>query len=172
MPRAPAAPARSPWPRRLAWGLSALLLLGLAGGLAAWHCRDRLLPPPPPTAFERTADEVIASFQKGLPKEFGPGLTLVAVRRDGPDVVFIIASDKRTAVDAHRDPAALEQVRDRERLQLLETCDIPDMARLLATGMRMHRLFVDRNGSVFFDVSLTADDCRARVVPPLAESRQ
>jgi hypothetical protein len=148
-------------PQNLRW-MGAVALAGLAVGAVllfgpAWQqkrsAEDRA------AQTEAMAQQALADYSKGLPKPYAPGLTLVAVRLEGPALVSIIRSAKRNAASDRANPQMMEIARQAEQAELLTHCRNPDVLRMLSQGLVLTRRFVDAGNDVFFEVSLSGQDC-------------
>jgi hypothetical protein len=157
-------PARQRYPRNPRW-IGAVALAGLAIGAAllfgpAWlqqrSAEERA------AQTEALARQVLADYSKGLPKPYAPGLTLEAVRLEGPVLVSFIRSARRSAAADRADPERLDAVRQSEQAELLTHCRNPDVLRMLSQGLVLTRRFIDARNDVFFEVTLRGQDCLAQ----------
>ncbi|KFN49206.1 hypothetical protein [Arenimonas composti] len=103
--------------------------------------------------------EVVAEMRRGLPQPFAPGLVTESIEIEGNRLIVRIRSERRRAERAHQDRASLMRVAEAEQAQLLQLCQDPGVARVLAHGVTLVRRFVDADGGLFFDVSITAAEC-------------
>lgn len=155
----PATPPRRGVPL-LAW---IVLALGAAVlGAAVWiYLR---VPTVDPVHVESLA--VVAEFRQNLPVDYGNGLVLESVALQGRHLVMTVRSTRRTLASAARDPASFRRIRDEERRLMLPFCDNRDVRRLLDQGVDISRRYLDTTDQLFFEVTLTAETCRVRDLPP------
>lgn len=156
-------PAQAPSPRRvprLAW---VVLALGAAVMAAAVWIYLRV---PTVTPLQLESLRVVAEFQRNLPVDYGNGLVLESVALEGRHLVMIVRSTRRTLASAARDPVSFHRIREDERALMLPFCDNRDVRRLLDQGLVISRRYLDTANLLFFEITLTADTCRVRDLPP------
>lgn len=139
------------------WLLPTVLVAGLAiiaGGW--WMAEQRSRQAAEAAADAGRIDQVLAEFQKGLPREYAPGLMLERVAFEGTDLVMTIRSLTRTVPETGGD---LQQVAAAEKALMLPLCQHGDVLFLLARGVTLKRRFVDHQDRLFFEISLTSADC-------------
>jgi len=135
------------------WLLPTVLVAGLAIIAGGWWMAEQRSRR---AADAGQVDAVLAEFQKGLPREYAPGLVLERVAFEGPDLVMVIRSLTRTVPEAGGD---MRQVAAAEKALMLPLCENGDVLFLLARGVSLKRRFVDHQDRVFFEISLTSADC-------------
>lgn len=151
-PAAPAPTARRglPW---LAW-----LVLALGGAViagAVWiYLRVPKIGP-----VELASLEVVAEFQRGLPRDYGNGLVLESVSLQGTEIVMVIRSTRLGLDAAARDKLRFEQARRDEKALMLPFCANRDVRALIDRGITLRRRYLDTQGRLFFDITLAASDC-------------
>ncbi|WP_374603062.1 hypothetical protein [Arenimonas sp.] len=138
------------------WLVAVVLAGGLAIIAAGWWNADRRAAQARESAMAARVQAIIDEFQKGLPREYSPGLELQRVAFEGSDLVMTIRSLRRRADPS--DPG-LSQVAQAEKALMLPLCDQPDVLFLLARGVVIKRRFVDSEGRLFFEISLASADC-------------
>ena len=139
------------------WVIALVLVAGLAiiaGGW--WHADRRAAQVRQTTEAAQRVQAILDEFRKDLPRPYAPGLELRDVAFEGNDLVMTIRSLKRRA-DAS-DPG-LGQIAQAEKSLMLPLRDQPDVLFLLARGVVIKRRFVDGDGGLFFEISLTSADC-------------
>ncbi|MDY0021643.1 hypothetical protein [Arenimonas caeni] len=135
------------------WLLPTVLVAGLAIIAGGWWMAEQRSRR---AADAGRVDEVLAEFQKGLPREYAPGLVLERVAFEGNELVMTIRSLTRTVPETGGD---LQQVAAAEKALMLPLCQHGDVLFLLARGVVLKRRFVDHQDRIFFEITLTSADC-------------
>ncbi len=157
-------PANNSAPRR---GLPALAWVVLAVGAAVISAAVWIflrVPTAHPLQLESAA--VVAQFQRSLPIDYGNGLVLETVALEGRNLVMTVRSTRRSLASAARDPQSFHRIREDERQLMLPFCDNRDVRRLLEQGIVISRRYLDTANQLFFEITLTAEACRVRDLPP------
>jgi len=121
---------------------------------------------PATAAVDNALAETAADMQKALPQPFAPGLVLEKVAVERRVLVFTIRSTKVHAQQARENLAALGRIRELEQNEMNSLCDNPRMKTIFANGAGAARRFIDTDGKVFFEVSLSAETCRTHPPSP------
>lgn len=135
------------------WLLPTVLVAGLAIIAGGWWMAEQRSRR---AADAGQVDAVLAEFQKGLPRDYAPGLVLERVAFEGTDLVMTIRSLTRTVPESGAD---MQQVAQAEKALMLPLCGNGDVLFLLARGVAIKRRFIDHQDRVFFEISLTSADC-------------
>ena len=135
------------------WLLPTVLIAGLAIIAGGWWMAEQRSQQ---AADAGRVDSVLAEFQKGLPREYAPGLTLEQVAFEGSELVMTIRSLTRTVPEAGPD---MQAVAAAEKALMLPLCQHGDVLFLLARGVTLKRRFVDHQDRIFFEITLTSADC-------------
>jgi hypothetical protein len=170
----PAASAPPPGPARTGLALG-LIGLGLAVIVVlAWLAYRTPRPVAPPVdPVNAIAAELVRGLEGDLPRDYGDGLVLERIGVEGRTIVMVMRSQGMTLEAAARDPASFAAARQEEAARLLTFCGNPEFRLVLDEGVVITRRFLDRNDQRFFDVSVSAAECRevGKLVRP-QESRE
>ncbi|MFY2762811.1 hypothetical protein [Arenimonas sp. MALMAid1274] len=129
-------------------------LIGLAVWAAQRHWRE--------ASLLGITQGVVEDLSKDLPKAYGDGLVLESVRAEPGRVLMVVRSTRRSLDTASRDLRSLEIARTIEQQVMLGYCDNPSVKQVLSTGVVFVRRYLDLQDRLFFEVGLTAEDCRRR----------
>ena len=170
----PAAPAPPPGPARTGLAL-ALVAIGLALIAALVWLAYRTPAPvaPPVDPVHAIAAGMVRELEGDLPRDYGDGLVLERIGVEGRTIIMVMRSKGMTLAAAAADPARFATVRQEEQARLLTFCGNPDFRLVLDEGVVVTRRFLDREDRRFFDVSVSAAECRdvAKLARP-QESRE
>ena len=95
-----------------------------------------------------------------LPSPYLDGLVTESVAVDGERLVFLVRSPDGDAEKTRAHPR-FRALRESEQQAMTELCALPAMQPLIGTDAVLVRRFVDRDGALFFELTLPARECAA-----------
>ncbi len=109
---------------------------------------------PDSVALQQARDSIAAT----LPEPYFEDLVIESVAVEGSALVQLVRSPEGSAAAIRAHPR-FEELRQSEQDALPDLCASPAIAPLAATGARLVRRFIDREGDVFFEVEMPAHAC-------------
>lgn len=134
--------------------------LALGGALALAACNGG-------NPTKQTLAQVQAKLAATLPKPYIEDLMIESVAVEGTALVEVIRSPLGTATKTRENPR-FNELRQAEEMELRDWCRDPAIQPLFETDAALTRRFVDRNGGVFFEVTMAARACSAVIANPAA----
>lgn len=103
--------------------------------------------------------DAVATLGKELPVPYRDGLITASAQQQGNDLVLVIHFAEATVAMAKAKPDLFDALRLDEQAAIGELCDDKTLAPVLAAGGNVRRRFLDRDGALFFEATLTPSDC-------------